>query len=83
LRDKETRQEGLLVFRNKHAVCCPYIAGGSWVILRDKTGRLVRKTQEVLREIADGVGVKKVEIQIRKGKKGKACHSSSLVPLII
>jgi hypothetical protein len=51
--------------------------------LRGKTGRLVRKTQEVLREIADGVGVKKVEIQIRKGKKGKACHSSSVVPLII
>jgi hypothetical protein len=76
LRDKETRQEGLSVFRNKHAVCCPYIAGGSWVILRDKTGRLVR-------EIADGVGVKKVEIQIRRGRKGKACHSSSVVPLII
>jgi hypothetical protein len=51
--------------------------------LRDKTGRLVRKTQQVLREIADGVGVKKVEIQIRRGKKGKACHSSSVVPLII
>jgi hypothetical protein len=50
--------------------------------LRDKTGGLVR-TQEVLREISDRVGVKKVEIQIRKGKKGKACHSSSVVPLII